>query len=65
MWTVQISDEIYQELLSRRVGRESISTTIKKNLIPAEEGWDVEKLSKDLEKIKRTSKPLSLEEAFR
>lgn len=66
MVTVKLTEEAYNALVSRRVGRQSLSTTLLKNLtIEEESGWDVAKLNKDLEKVKRTSKRIPLEEAFR
>ena len=58
MQTIQISDKAYKELMSRRIGRESISTTILNNLIPIEGGWDVAKLDDDLDKEVRNSRRL-------
>jgi len=35
MQTIEVSDTIYQEILSRRRGRESISKTLERELKPA------------------------------
>ena len=34
MQTIEVSDTIYQEILSRRKGRESISKTLERELLP-------------------------------
>ena len=59
MKTVEMSDAAYKELLSRRIGRESISKTILRELKP------VQYNSKALEELKRIEKGkfYSLDEA--
>lgn len=59
MKTVEMSDAAYKELLSRRIGRESISKTILRELKPVQ--YD----SKALEELKRIEKGTfcSLDEA--
>ena len=49
MRTVEISDSIYDEIMSRRKGRESISKTIKRELKPIEKCAAV----KELEKLRK------------
>ena len=34
MQTIEVSDTVYQEILSRRKGRESISKTLERELMP-------------------------------
>jgi len=34
MQTIEVSDTVYQEILSRRRGRESISKTLERELLP-------------------------------
>jgi len=34
MQTIEVSDTVYQEILSRRKGRESISKTLERELLP-------------------------------
>ena len=64
MRIVLLSNEAYNELVSRRIGRQSLSTTLLNNLSEAEGGWDVEKLTRDLDEIIRISKPIPHEEVF-
>ena len=70
MRTITISDAAYNKIMSQKIGRESISTTIIRlseiSAIAAESGWDAEKLDTDLNKSLKKSKKLSShEEAFR
>ena len=70
MQIVQLSDEAYQALLSRRIGQEPLSVTLINNLIPLDDsipeeaGLDVEKLDADLNTIRKTEKYCSFDEVF-
>ena len=65
MQTIQLSDKAYNELVSRRIGRQSLSTTLLNNLIPIESGWDVEKLDADLdEEVKNSQRLIPHDEVF-
>ena len=65
---IEVSDAVYDKIMARRVGRESISKTIERELRPAEDeeaGWDVDKLDADLNKTLKTSKLIPFDEAFK
>jgi len=59
MQTIEVSDSAYNEIMSRRIGREAISKTIVRELKP------VQTKSKALEEIERIKKGkyYSLDEA--
>ena len=70
MQTITISDAAYNKIMSQKIGRESISTTIIRlseiSSIGTESGWDAEKLDTDLNKSLKKSKRLySHDEAFK
>lgn len=44
MRTLEVSDAVYKEILSRRIGRESISKTIMRELRPVEKCDNLEEL---------------------
>jgi len=53
MQTIEVSDTIYQEILSRRRGRESISKTLERELKPARKCARVA----ELERLRRQPDP--------
>ena len=69
MQIIEISDAVYDKIMARRVGRESISKTIDRELRPVDDeeeaGWDVDKLDADLNKTLKTSKLIPFDEAFK
>ncbi|HJJ32700.1 MAG TPA: hypothetical protein O0X25_04140 [Methanocorpusculum sp.] len=63
MQTIEVSDVVYQRILSQREGSESISSVLLR-ILP-EENWDVEKISADMdEALQSTTKLHTLDEVF-
>jgi predicted CopG family antitoxin len=55
MRTIEVSDTIYDEILSRRKGKESISKTIERELKPKSKVQaDIDKLDADIARSKKT-----------
>lgn len=57
MQTIEVSDTVYQKLLSRRLEGESLSNVILRQLDNENEDevWDVKKLDEDTEKVLQSS----------
>jgi len=57
MQTIEVSDIVYQKLLSRRLDGESLSNVILRELDndSDDEVWDVKKLDADTEKVLQSS----------
>ena len=57
MQTIEVSDVVYQKLLSRRLDGESLSNAILRELDEngEDERWDVRKLDADTEKVLQSS----------
>jgi len=65
MQTIEITDALYEELQNRRIGRESISKTILREMKDDSIECNAELVDSDCEKALKSSKKLySLEEAF-
>lgn len=54
MRTIEVSDTVYQETLSRRKGRESISKTLERELMQSEIETDIKRLDADIARSKKT-----------
>ena len=54
MRTIEVSDTIYQEILSRRKGRESISKTLERELMQSKIETDIKRLDADIARSKKT-----------
>ncbi len=66
MQTIEVSDSVYDALMSRRIGCEPISNTITRMLDEVEEDWDAEKIDADAEEFLRETKTFrSIDEVFR
>jgi len=66
MQTIEVTDALYKELQARRIGNESISKTILRELKDEGVECNAELVDSDCEKALKSSKKLySLEEAFR
>lgn len=65
METIQVSKAVYNEIMSRRIGRESISTTLHRELNRVcEENLDVDKLDADMNHIRKTAKYYDLDDVL-
>jgi len=56
MQTIEVSDTIYQEILSRRKGRESISKTLERELMQSKIEGDIKKLDADIVRSEKTKR---------
>jgi len=54
MRTIEVSDTVYQEILSRRKGRESISKTLERELMQSKIETDIKRLDADIARSKKT-----------
>mgnify|MGYP000978321243 FL=1 len=54
MRTIEVSDTVYQETLSRRKGRESISKTLERELMQSKIETDIKRLDADIARSKKT-----------
>ena len=56
MQTIEVSDSIYKEILSRRKGRESISKTLERELKPASASRNETNVKKVDDMVRETNK---------
>jgi len=56
MRTIEISDAVYQEILSRRKGREPISKTLERELMQSKIEGDINRLDADITRSEKTKR---------
>jgi len=56
MRTIEISDAVYQEILSRRKGRETISKTLERELMQSKIEGDINRLDADITRSEKTKR---------
>ncbi|WP_281767177.1 hypothetical protein [Methanoculleus bourgensis] len=56
MRIIEVSDTIYQEILSRRRGREPISKTLERELMQSKIKGDIKKLDADIARSEKTKR---------
>jgi len=54
MRTIEVSDTVYQEIFSRRKGRESISKTLERELMQSKIETGIKRLDADIARSKKT-----------